>query len=922
MFDLEIVKQHSPKVIAISETWLDSSKNLNTHFSCHKAYEIYRTDRKNRDGGGVALFVNEEFHSYSVESCCFGEIDTLWVMTIVGGVKYLMAVVYRPPNTDSQCLSLLTCQVKQMLQKYPSANPIIFGDFNLSGIDWVNETAPNAYGQADFLTEMIGNYMHQYVTSPTNGLNILDLVFSTEPFLFNNVEHYPPLGNSDHDVIKLSLPTKDMLSQSVDYRRDWSSVNFDAINMSLEAVNWDELFSTCPTVDSVWNEFRRVLDNLIEVYVPLKEVKKVSKNYVPKSLRKLQNKKKAAHQDKKLNPHNSQKSENFRKASKTLRKAVKTYYFEKEQEILADNNAASFFKYATSKFKFKPTIAILNDGNNGANIVESNGKAELLNTYFASVFTTDNGVLPIIPRLDLQSLLEEVFFDADSICETIKTFNNSRSRGPDMYPPFFLKKIAKNISRPLCTIFAVSLSSQTVPVDWKLANVTAIYKGKGSRHDPKSYRPISLTSVVCKIMEKIIRKAMFKHLDLNNLISSSQHGFRSAFSTTTQLLDFLEWVTKRFDVNDAIDVIYLDIAKAFDSVSHPKLIARLSQYGIRGSLLGWLTNFLSGRRQRVGIDGTFSQWESVTSGVPQGTVLGPILFLIYINELAEIANPSNVKLYADDAKIYGLANTPQQTQVITQSLAAVDEWTKMWQLQLATGKCGVMHIGTKNRKVDYFLGGSALMKLKSVEDLGVTICDSLNPHDHVSKVVGKASSRVGLLFRGFRTRDPIFLTNMFKTYVRPVLEYCSPVWSPWQIESRKQIEAVQRRFTKRITSLKNLSYEERLGRVDLEPLSVRRCKADLVETFKIFNGDYPVEPTLFFQAPFSHRTRGHEYKIYVPRTHKDPRKHFFSSRVVESWNKLPDSAVLGSTSITSFKNSLDGIICARDDFMINPTVIS
>ncbi len=207
-----------------------------------------------------------------------------------------------------------------------------------------------------------------------------------------------------------------------------------------------------------------------------------------------------------------------------------------------------------------------------------------------------------------------------------------------------------------------------------------------------------------------------------------------------------------------------------------------------------------------------------------------------------------------------------------------------------------------------------------MEDLGVTISRTLNPSDHISKIVGKANSRVGLLFRGFRTRDPKFLTQMFIIYIRPLLEYCSCVWSPWQTEGRKEVEAVQRRFTKRIASLKDFSYEERLDRLGLEPLSVRRLKSDLTETFKMFNGDYILDPSVFFQKPHCQRTRGHEYKIYQPLSHKDPRKFFFSCQVAEPWNKLPESVVVASTSVRNFRNSLSDFVSATDNFMIKATV--
>ncbi len=917
-FEYEVMNHFNyPKIVAVTETWLND-EIINSHFQCSTKYEIYRKDRTGRDGGGVALFVHKDVRSYLIDSFAFGEVDVVWVMTIFRGGKYLVGTFYRPPHCGVEHTRQMVENIHGMVDRYPSATPLIFGDFNFSGIDWVEENAPNVDGQADFLLDMLSLGMSQFVTEPTNGINTLDLVFSNEPFLVTDIIHHPPLGQSDHDILEVTTPLNSRKNLPKKTRIDWESGNYPAIISALESTDWPTVFSTCTDVEHFWSSLKSILDDLIAKYIPHKIINGRSHKRKSRIIQKLNSKKCAAHKAKKRDPQNLHKAHIFKEASMSLKKAIEEHALKVEQKILKCSSTKRFYQYATSKFKAKPCIPPLKLQN--VVIEEDVDKATHLNDYFTSVFVADNGITPDVPPRDLQSCINNVTFEPEVIAKTTKTFKNSLSTGPDGYPSFFLKKIAWPLAIPLSSIFEVSLRTKKVPRDWRLANVTPIYKGKGSRHDRANYRPISLTSVVCKIMEKIIRSAVFDHLVDNDIISKDQHGFRSQYSTQTQLLEFLDWVTKEVDLGHAVDVAYLDIAKAFDTVSHPKLLARLEQYGVWGDLLEWFAAFLSERQQRVCIDGNFSDWAPVISGVPQGTVLGPVLFLIFINEMAEIVAPSNIKLYADDAKVYGPASTPDQAQIIQNSLEVLNSWVSKWQLKLAVQKCGVMHLGHRNPKHDYVLAGTNLEKLSSISDLGVIISDNLKPSDHIAKIAGKAASRVGLLFRGFRNRDPKFQTDMFKTYVRPGPDYCASAWSPWLVRDRQAVEKIQRRFSKRVEGLRDLSYQERLSRLNLEPLSARRLQADMTETFKILSGTHPIQAdTLFLEAP-SRVTRENGRKLYAPRTHHDFRKHFFSSRVVSVWNSLP-ADVVNSQSVACFKDRISRVIFSPDESAIYPLVI-
>ena len=256
----------------------------------------------------------------------------------------------------------------------------------------------------------------------------------------------------------------------------------------------------------------------------------------------------------------------------------------------------------------------------------------------------------ILNRKIDEDCINQIEINAVKVLKQLKSLNVSKSCGPDNCHPFFLKECAEEIYLPLTDIFHKSLSSGVIPDDWKKANITCIFK-KGNKQNPGNYRPVSLTSVICKLLERTVREEIVNHLSVNKLLSDSQFGFRKNRSTILQLLTVMNEWTEALDDGIQIDTVYLDFRKAFDSVPHKRLIKKLEGYGIKGILLEWFKNFLNGRQQRVVINGKTSDWTNVLSGIPQGSILGPILFIIFINDLPGVVG--NVcKLFADDCKLY------------------------------------------------------------------------------------------------------------------------------------------------------------------------------------------------------------------------------------------------------------------------------
>jgi hypothetical protein len=329
----------------------------------------------------------------------------------------------------------------------------------------------------------------------------------------------------------------------------------------------------------------------------------------------------------------------------------------------------------------------------------------------------------------------------------------------------------------------------------------------------------------------------------------------------------------------------------------------LESHGISGIVLNWVRNWLSNRQQRVCVEGEYSEWVAVTSGVPQGSVLGPILFIIYINDL-DSNIISKLDKFADDSKLGKSLTSQDDVQVLRNDLTNLEKWSSDWQMKFNTDKCKVMHLGRNNTASQYVLNDESLKESESERDLGVIIDKNLKFSDHCNKVANTANVTLGMIKRTITCRSKSVITRLYKALVRPQLEYCVQVWRPYLKKDIDKIERIQRRATKLISECSKLRYEDRLKVTGLTTLEERRNRGDLIEVFKILKGFDKVNYKHFFQLAENSKTRGNKYKLSKSRSRLDIRKHFFSQRVVNEWNKLPNS-VVEADSVNSFKNKYD-----------------
>ena len=381
------------------------------------------------------------------------------------------------------------------------------------------------------------------------------------------------------------------------------------------------------------------------------------------------------------------------------------------------------------------------------------------------------------------------------------------------------------------------------------ANVCPVFK-KGDKHDPKNYRPISLTCICCKLCEHIIASSLMKHLEDSNILYDLQHGFRSSWSCETQLISFVQDLAQSVNKNIQTDLIIMDFAKAFDKVSHRHLLYKLSYYGINNNALHWISDFLNQRTQSVVLEGEKSDTIPVTSGVPQETVLGPILFLVYINDFNEYLKHSTLRLFADDSIIYKQLHSINDARDLQEDLDAAARWEQDWLMCFHPDKCNILSISQKQKPIQYTykLHGHSLEKTDSTKYLGVTLQSNLKWDKHINNITSKANQTLNFLRRNLKVNSQKIKDHAYKALVRPKLEYSSCIWDPSHTNQIKQIEKVQRRAA-RFTCNRyhnTSSVTDMLEDLDWPTLQVRRLKTRLIMFYNIIHFQVAIYPQIFF----------------------------------------------------------------------------
>ena len=402
-------------------------------------------------------------------------------------------------------------------------------------------------------------------------------------------------------------------------------------------------------------------------------------------------------------------------------------------------------------------------------------------------------------------------------------------------------------------------------------------------------------------MERVIVNQLQTFLTDHNLISPSQYGFQKKSSTIIQLIDsHSDWLATQ-NGGKPTDTIFLDYAKAFDSVSHSKLLLKLHAYGVHNDLWRWFKNFLSNRTQAVMIDGTLSDTLPVISGTPQGAVCSPLLFLIYINDLPDhIPTPIKCLLFADDAKLSREIISMADCVQLQNTLHIVALWSILWQLTLNICKSIVQHFGRGNPQYGYHLNNIALESSNFVKDLGITISKDFTYHQHIKEIISAAAKKLFIFRTCFHSRNILIIKKLFITYIRPSLEYGSVLWNPWSNHEIEQLENIQHKFMS-LTYKHHVNYDQQLIDFDLPSLKRRRDEIDLKLYHSILHSKTRIQPTSLFNLNTRIPRRTNSLAITTPICGTSSYLHSFRVRAIHRWNQLPDNVVLIENSSTFAK---------------------
>uniref|UniRef100_A0A803TCK4 Reverse transcriptase domain-containing protein n=1 Tax=Anolis carolinensis TaxID=28377 RepID=A0A803TCK4_ANOCA len=412
----------------------------------------------------------------------------------------------------------------------------------------------------------------------------------------------------------------------------------------------------------------------------------------------------------------------------------------------------------------------------------------------------------------------------------------------------------------------------------------------------KSPGPDQLHPSVLKELAEVISEPLAK----------SQHGFTKNKSCQTNLISFFDRVTSWVDTGNAMDVAYLDFSKAFDKVPHDLLANKLVKCGLDKTTVRWICNWLSERTQRVLTNASSSSWKEVTSGVPQSSVRGPVLFNIFINKLDEGLEGPIIK-FTDDTKLGGITNTPEDRSRIQNDLNRLERWAETNKMKFNRDRCKILHFGRKNGMQRYKMGDDAWLDSSTCEkDLGVLVDNKLNMSQQCDAAAKKANRILACINRSIVCRSRELMLPLYSALVRPHLEYCVQFWAPQLKRDVDKLECVQRRATKMIKGLENKPYEERLKELGMFSLQKRRLRRDMIRAmYEYVRGSHREERASLFAAALETRTWNNGFKLQERRFHLNIRKNFLTVRAVRQWNSLPRT-VVEAPSLEAFKQRLDG----------------
>ena len=696
----EYVKEDNIIIMNLTETHLDETIEDVVDI---EGYNIFRGDRMNRVRGGTAIYVHDKIEANIKLKMSNGKCEVVAVE--MHDIQTLNIVVYRPPDTKSHEFNPILSEIQKLLKNLEKPEPtiILSGDLNFPFVKWkrlpdnscsweykshTNATTDEKQ-QFERLLEVCGDhFMLQMIEEPTRERNTLDLMFTNEVKLVTAVE-VTKSSYSDHDIIEMS--TNYSLKEKEKCNREQSEDNeFRTLNFRAKSVKWKNIAGMIEDID--WDqefESRNSIagtKNMLEKFTKCAKENAPKRNTqsngskIPKERKKLHNRIKMLKRKKHIAHSKERKRRLEKQILETEQKIIESKRNErldKEKQCIESmkDNPKVFYSFINKQRNrrvevgpFKKDEKFIYDGKEISNC---------LKTEFTSQMNKrTNRENPV--RFDEvnEGDLHDIEVTRKKVEDAIDDLDENSTAGPDGIPAIFLKKTKKAISKPLALLLRKSIDEGVIYELFKMAYVTPIHKG-GSRQKPEQYRPVSLTSHIMKIFERVIKKEIMKHLTENEMFNKGQHGFVPGRSTQTQLLSHFNDIFDTLAEGKRLDTVYLDFAKAFDKVDHEILLEKVKKHKISGKLGKWISEFLANRKFKVVVNGCMSDEGEVTSGVPQGTVLAAILFVIMISDIDENVKRCILRSFADDTRVSKKVICDEDKQQRREDLLSVYRWAEI-----------------------------------------------------------------------------------------------------------------------------------------------------------------------------------------------------------------------------------------------------
>lgn len=884
-------------ILAFSETWLNSS--IDTEDLLIQSYRSpERKDRIGDSHGGVMIYVKENIHYRRRQDLEILGVECIWIELGNKHKHVLFGLFYRPPSSDSFYYSSIENSINLAVDT-GVRDVIVTGDFNFNMLCETSARKISTFCEQFSLEQCINQPTH-FTEHSSSLIDILlvsnsnHLILSGvgEPFLEQDIRYHCPV----YGILNFSKP------KAKSYMRHiwkYNQGNYALLRSQAAAFNWTSLQNN--DINIYAKNLTDKIISLAKSCIPNKEVR-IRPNepaWITHSIKKLIRKRKRAYRKAKLSnlPFHWEKFKKIRNKVISLIRDSKKSLTDNLAHKLKSQTLSSKDWWNTLKKFISPysKSAIPPLEKDGFIYSENLDKANLLNDYFRdqTVLPDHNSTLPDLPAFNGTPLSSLVLYphEVESVLQTLPV---GKAAGPDGINNRILKELSKEIAPPLCSIFNQSLNQGSVPDIWKVAHVCPIPKD-GDVSSVSNHRPISLLSNIDKSFERIVFKYLYNHFLTNDILTPLQSGFVPGDSTVNQLTFLYNTFSKALDSGKEVRVIFCDISKAFDRVWHAGLLHKLKAAGVTDKLLAWFRDYLNNRKQRVVLPGVESKWNDTHAGVPQGSILGPLLFLLYINDIVNDIG-SNIRLFADDTSLYIIVDNPDTAAVLLNiDMEKVSRWALTWLVSFNPSKNESLLISRKvNRHAHppVFMQDQKITEVTSHKHLGVYFSNDCTWHKQIEYIKEKAWSRINVMRKFKFVLDRKSLEIVYTSFIRPVLEYGNIIWDNCTQQEKQDIEKIQLEAariatgTTKLVSLNSL-YQE----IGWDTLESRRRKQQLTLFFKMHNNLSPVYlsslvPPLVNNMSRYHLRNANDYQTIGARTNQY--YHSFLPTVVREWNNLSE----------------------------------